>query len=181
MPGRTGKTPLIPLLAATSAVISVTVVTAVVDESDGRGIYVGRVDELRAEIEAPRATPLPHPAGFYLAPYPARGLREALRVYPAALRPGLRAGLVALDWRSTHLGHPVGFCTSSRWFEEPTHGSKWNGVGEKQSGPAPRGLDHFVVRVDEEGRVFVDVESIVEGMPIGTDTVDQEPAGPHCA
>ncbi len=41
--------------------------------------------------------------------------------------------------RCVHLGCRVPFCNSSKWFECPCHGSKYNEAGEYQLGPAPRG------------------------------------------
>ena len=55
--------------------------------------------------------------------------------------------------RCVHLGCRVPFCESSKWFECPCHGSKYNGVGEYQLGPAPRGMDRFqVTRRGRRGR-----------------------------
>ncbi|HMC42913.1 MAG TPA: Rieske 2Fe-2S domain-containing protein, partial [Acidimicrobiales bacterium] len=67
-----------------------------------------------------------------------------------------------------------------QWFECPCHGSKYNRVGEKKGGPAPRGLDRFGVSVDG-GQIVVDTKQVVVGPPIGTDTTGQGLEGPHCA
>ena len=42
---------------------------------------------------------------------------------------------------------PGAVVPESQWFECPCHGSKYNRVGEKQGGPAPRGLDRFPLEV----------------------------------
>ena len=47
-----------------------------------------------------------------------------------------------------HLGCRVPSCESSQWFECPCHGSRYNRVGEKRGGPAPRGMDRFPASVD---------------------------------
>ena len=56
-----------------------------------------------------------------------------------------KQGFVALYQRCVHLGCRVPFCQTSQWFECPCHGSKYNRVGEKKAGPAPRGLDRFAL------------------------------------
>ena len=73
-----------------------------------------------------------------------------------------------------HLGCRVPWCQSSQWFECPCHGSKYNAVGEKQDGPAPRGLDRFTLTVSGGGEVTIDTGTIVTGPPIGTNTTRQE-------
>jgi cytochrome b6-f complex iron-sulfur subunit len=78
-----------------------------------------------------------------------------------------------------HLGCRVPFCDSSQWFECPCHGSKYNRVGEKKAGPAPRGLDRFAMTIDGDN-VTVDTGTIYIGPPIGTNTTGQEAEGPLC-
>ena len=58
-----------------------------------------------------------------------------------------------------HLGDRlVAFCDSSGWFEEPYHGSRYNGWGEWTGGPAPSGLTPYPFEVVEEpGRTGVRV------------------------
>ena len=73
-------------------------------------------------------------------------------------------------------GCRVPWCPSSQWFECPCHGSKYNRVGEKQGGPAPRGLDRFVLEVSG-GNIIVDTGSLVIGPPIGTEHHRPEPRG----
>ena len=88
-------------------------------------------------------------------------------------------GIMPLYQRCVHLGCRVPFCASSQWFECPCHGSKYNFAGEYQLGPAPRGMDRFVVKV-ENGNVFVDTSTVVLGPPRGADTIDEPPQGPFC-
>ncbi len=49
-----------------------------------------------------------------------------------------------VDAFSTHvpfgIGKLIGWCPSSRTFEDPFHGSKWNELGDYLLGPAPTGL-----------------------------------------
>ena len=117
---------------------------------------------------------------FYVNPYPKDAVEKAAHVPAyAAVLPGYRAGFVALYQRCVHLGCRVPWCQSSQWFECPCHGSKYNRVGEKKGGPAPRGLDRFVLTV-EGSSVFVDTKLIIQGPVIGTNTTGQEAEGPHC-
>jgi cytochrome b6-f complex iron-sulfur subunit len=88
-------------------------------------------------------------------------------------------GVMPLYQRCVHLGCRVPFCDSSKWFECPCHGSKYNGAGEYQLGPAPRGMDRFSVKV-EGGNVLVDTSLIILGPPRGTDTIRKPAQGPYC-
>ncbi|MBP9115067.1 MAG: Rieske 2Fe-2S domain-containing protein [Acidimicrobiia bacterium] len=90
-------------------------------------------------------------------------------------------GIVALYQRCPHLGCRVPWCGSSQWFECPCHGSKFNRVGEKVGGPAPRGMDRFpVVVAGDKLTINTNLSSIVSGPPIGTDTTKQGAEGPLC-
>lgn len=139
------------------------------------GSAEGLLDHLRSSPD-PYYDPV---GGFYVVAYPAGDLPEAERVYRGAELTGMEEGFVALDQACTHLGCRVPFCRSSQWFECPCHGSRFNAVGEVRTGPAPRGLDRYAVRV-EDGRLVVDTGHKVLGPPPGTDTTGQRPAGPHC-
>ena len=88
-------------------------------------------------------------------------------------------GYVALYQKCVHLGCRVPWCQTSQWFECPCHGSKYNRVGEKRGGPAPRGLDRFVLSVSG-GTIVVDTGTIIQGPPIGTDTTGQGQEGAPC-
>ena len=88
-------------------------------------------------------------------------------------------GIMPLYQRCVHLGCRVPFCGSSKWFECPCHGSKYNGAGEYQLGPAPRGMDRFHMEV-VDGRVVVDTSEVVLGPARGTDTIEQPPQGAFC-
>ena len=88
-------------------------------------------------------------------------------------------GIMPLYQRCVHLGCRVPFCAQSKWFECPCHGSKYNGAGEYELGPAPRGMDRFHIQV-ADGRVMVDTSEVVLGPARGTDTISQPPQGPFC-
>ena len=71
------------------------------------------------------------------------------------------------------------WCQTSQWFECPCHGSKYSRVGEKKGGPAPRGLDHFIVTI-AGSKITIDTTLVITGAPIGTDTTSQGAEGPPC-
>jgi cytochrome b6-f complex iron-sulfur subunit len=129
-------------------------------------------DAVKAQIEQDNQ-PFYYGAGrFYLVAYEGDGADTTYQ--------GLVSdGLMALYQKCVHLGCRVPFCQQSQWFECPCHGSKYNGAGEYRDGPAPRGLDRFAVRV-QNNVVSVDTSAIETGPPRGTDTIQQEPEGPFC-
>jgi cytochrome b6-f complex iron-sulfur subunit len=88
-------------------------------------------------------------------------------------------GLMAIYQRCAHLGCRVPFCQSSKWFECPCHGSKYNVAGEYQLGPAPSGLQRFPVSI-QGGSLYVDTSTLTPGPPRGTDTINEPPQGPFC-
>jgi cytochrome b6-f complex iron-sulfur subunit len=120
-------------------------------------------------------------AKTYIVAYPKEDLPKAKKVpaYTAPIIAGMEKGYVALYQKCVHLGCRVPWCQSSQWFECPCHGSKYNRVGEKQGGPAPRGLDRFVLEVSG-GNIIVDTGNLVTGPPIGTNTTGQSPEGAPC-
>jgi len=85
-------------------------------------------------------------------------------------------GLIGLYARSPQMGEPVVYCPSSGWFEDPMHGSKFDGVGNYALGPAPRGLDRLEVRVVGDD-VWIDTVDRILGPPRGT---HGRQLGPFC-
>jgi cytochrome b6-f complex iron-sulfur subunit len=146
----------------------------------GGKINAGNLDDILGEIEEKQEPKYVPQAKTYLRPYPPDALPAAEKVasYKPVL-PGMEEGIVALYQRCVHLGCRVPWCQSSQWFECPCHGSKYNAVGEKRDGPAPRGLDRFTVTIDG-GNVVIDTSVIVTGPPIGVDTTKQGQEGPSC-
>jgi cytochrome b6-f complex iron-sulfur subunit len=146
----------------------------------GSKIRAGKLDDILSQI-ADKKEPFYVAEGrFYINPYPKEDVPKAKAVaaYGAVIE-GYQAGVVALYQKCVHLGCRVPWCKTSQWFECPCHGSQYNRVGEKKGGPAPRGLDRFVVSVDN-GFVTVDTKQVIIGPPIGTNTTGQEAEGPHC-
>ena len=119
-------------------------------------------------------------ARTYLQPYPVQDVPKAKKVPEYALViPDMEQGIVALYQKCVHLGCRVPWCQTSQWFECPCHGSKYSRVGEKKGGPAPRGLDRFVITI-AGSKMTIDTTLVVTGPPIGTDTTDQGAEGPPC-
>lgn len=85
------------------------------------------------------------------------------RFYLARLEDG---GFLALWHRCTHLGCSVPWREDEGRFHCPCHSSIFNRQGEVISGPAPRPLDLFPIRV-EDGQVVVDTSQ-----PITRDKFD---------
>ena len=120
-------------------------------------------------------------AKAYVTPYPKADVPKAKKVaaYTPPIIAGMELGYVALYQKCPHLGCRVPWCQTSQWFECPCHGSKYDRVGEKQGGPAPRGMDRFPFTISG-GTVTVDTGTIVLGPPIGTNTTNQAAEGPLC-
>jgi len=146
----------------------------------GSKIKAGSLNDILNQINT-KKEPYYVPEGrFYINPYPKDAIDKAEKVYSAGVVEGMKSGVVALYQKCVHLGCRVPWCKSSQWFECPCHGSKYNRVGEKKGGPAPRGLDRFAVSVTA-GQVIVDTKQVILGPSIGTNTTGQEQEGPHCA
>ncbi len=149
----------------------------------GTAIRVGTVGEVQDAIDGDQPSKgfsyFPN-ARAYVTNYPAEALEDAAAVYDPAVVAGMEVGFVALFQKCPHLGCRVPECGTSQWFECPCHGSQYNRVGEKQAGPAPRGMDRFPVSVDDSGGVVIDTGTVVTGPAIGTDTIGQGAEGPHC-
>jgi cytochrome b6-f complex iron-sulfur subunit len=89
------------------------------------------------------------------------------------------AGVMALYQRCVHLGCRVPWCQTSQGFECPCHGSKYNGIGEYNAGPAPRNLDRFVVELTSAGELVIKTGSIIE-TPRALQPSVEYPKGPSC-
>lgn len=119
-------------------------------------------------------------ARTYLQVYPKADVPKAKKIPQYALViPSMEQGIIGLYQKCVHLGCKVPWCQTSQWFECPCHGSKYSRVGEKKGGPAPRGLDHFVVSVSGD-KVTINTGTVITGPPIGTDTTGQGAEGPFC-
>ena len=113
----------------------------------GGTVNIGKLADILAAIDAQQKPFYAAQARTYVVRYPKddpAALAAAKKVYkPAVYKDMSELGIVALYQRCVHLGCRVPFCQTSQWFECPCHGSKYNRVGEKKAGPAPRGLDRF--------------------------------------
>jgi cytochrome b6-f complex iron-sulfur subunit len=144
----------------------------------GAKITVGTEDDAKAEFD--KKLPFYNAgAKTYIVQYPKDDVSKAQAVYDPRVVAGMEKGYVALYQKCVHLGCRVPWCETSQWFECPCHGSKYNRVGEKKGGPAPRGLDRFPLEVSG-GSITVDTGTIIQGPPIGTDTTGQTAEGAPC-
>ena len=142
----------------------------------GSAINAGPLADLKAEIASTNAPAYNGGGRFYVVPYNGSPTEE---IDYGVL--GVTAqGIMPLYQRCVHLGCRVPFCASSKWFECPCHGSKYNEAGEYRLGPAPRGMDRFKLSIDASGNVIVDTSTIILGPPRGTDTINAPPQGPFC-
>ena len=147
----------------------------------GGKINVGKIDDVVSSIRSSGGFFYNATARSWVTQYPVDAVPKAQGV--PTYRPlldGMQNGLVALYQKCPHLGCRVPQCVSSQWFECPCHGSQYNRVGEKKGGPAPRGMDRFVLTVSNTGDVVIDTGTVYPGPPIGTNTTGQEAEGPHC-
>ena len=140
----------------------------------GSLIDAGNVADIKAEIDGLGRAVYNGTGRFYIVP-----LRRHADAATSTTRP--RASPPRASCRCTS-----GACTwdagcrsaaQSKWFECPCHGSKYNGAGEYQLGPAPRGMDRFQIDGRRSGNVLVDTSEVILGPPRGTDTIDQPPQG----
>ena len=148
----------------------------------GGKVGAGKIDDILLNIRLNGGFFYLPSARTWITAYPPDSIPKAKRAYQSTLIPGMSAGIVALYQKCPHLGCRVPQCVSSQWFECPCHGSQYNRVGEKKGGPAPRGMDRFIVSVSGSGDVTIDTlgGAALPGPPIGTNTTGQEAEGPHC-
>jgi cytochrome b6-f complex iron-sulfur subunit len=144
----------------------------------GSKIPAGNLNDIKSQIESASGQPVYNGTGrFYIVLWDGTVSATSGANYAAE---GVTAqGIMPLYQRCVHLGCRVPWCTSSKWFECPCHGSKYNGAGEYQLGPAPRGMDRFKLTIDGE-TVTVDTSAVVLGPPRGTNTINQPPQGAFC-
>jgi len=145
----------------------------------GSKIRIGNIDDVKASIVEGNGFFYVPEGRMWITEYPSDALEKAAQVYSPAELTGMEAGVNTLFQTCPHLGCRVPNCDSSQWFECPCHGSRYNRVGEKRGGPAPRGMDRFPATVSG-GVLEVDTGIRIQGPPIGTNTTGQEPEGPSC-
>ena len=145
----------------------------------GGKVRAGSKREILAAIAETKKPFYVPEARAYVVPYPEAAIPAAKNVYAESVLPGIEAGLVALVQKCPHLGCRVPWCQTSQGFECPCPGSKYNRVGEKKGGPAPRGMDRFPVSVDGDA-VTINTGIQVQGPSIGVNTTGQEAEGPNC-
>jgi len=89
--------------------------------------------------------------------------------------------IYALSQKCPHLGCRVPFCDSSGRFECPCHGSTYDLGGEWIEGPAPRGLDRFLLKLDSAtGNLVADTSKVLIGPSRGAKRFLTPAKGPSC-
>ena len=146
----------------------------------GADVNAGLVDDVKAKIRGENGFLYLPEGRAWVTEYPAAALPKAQATYSAPELTGMEAGLVALFQKCPHLGCRVPNCLTSQWFECPCHGSRYNQVGEKRGGPAPRGMDRFAMSVNAKGEFIIRTGTVIQGPAIGVNTTGQEPEGPSC-
>jgi len=142
----------------------------------GSVVNAGTLSDIKGQI-ADTKQPFYNGAGrFYIVPYSGKASGDVNYVASGVTE----QGIMPLYQRCVHLGCRVPFCVSSKWFECPCHGSKYNEAGEYQLGPAPRGMDRFKITIDSSGNVLVDTSQIILGPARGTNTIHEPAQGPFC-
>lgn len=130
-----------------------------------------------------------------LQPLPASGFGGKVRSVPPTAVPDVgvvevpaaraylgrvEGEIVAFSEKCSHLGCRVPYCESSSQFKCPCHGSVFNRVGDYLEGPAPRGMDRYPVEVGDDGLLYIDTGTKVNGPPPSTPTIDEPATGPAC-
>jgi len=87
--------------------------------------------------------------------------------------------IFAISQKCPHLGCRVPFCYSSGHFECPCHGSKYDIGGEWIEGPAPRGMDRYVLKLNG-GSLEVDTSKVLTGPERGAKKYFKPAKGPSC-
>ena len=146
----------------------------------GADVNAGLVDEVKSKIRDEDGFLYLPEGRAWVTEYPAAALQKAQATYSAPELVGMETGLIALFQKCPHLGCRVPSCLTSQWFECPCHGSRYNQVGEKRGGPAPRGMDRFAMTVNAKGEFIIRTGTVIQGPPIGVNTSGQEPEGPSC-
>jgi cytochrome b6-f complex iron-sulfur subunit len=137
------------------------------------------LDDIKSSIRANGVPYYVAEGRYYVVLYEPKSESQAANVYADTWENVKAAGVQVLFQKCPHLGCKVPFCQSSGWFECPCHGSQYNSAGERQGGPAPRGMDRFPFTAGG-GRLVVNTGKRIEGPTVGTNTIDSTPLGPHC-
>lgn len=162
---RTGRLGAIALLVAAALVVGLQSLPSPPDRPV--------IGELEQTVEG--ATVLPLPAPGEVAPDHANG-RPVFVVHEES------GDVRVLDAISPHDSNPaamkvLAYCSTSQWFDDPWHGSKFGRNGAWAGGPAPHGLaEHEVIEVTDDTVV---VGGLRSAPPRGALHPD-EPAGPDC-
>ena len=113
---------------------------------EARWVKAARLDELETNVPTPITLRIPRQDGYL----------ETVDQQTVFLVRSETSAVHALSSSCAHLGCSVAFNAEKQQFVCPCHNGVFNVDGSVVSGPAPRGLDSLVVRV-EKSRVLVQV------------------------
>ncbi len=147
----------------------------------GGKVPIGRFDDIESGIRAGQGFFYAPEARAWITVYPADALPKAEAIYNPALLTGMQRGLIAQYQKCPHLGlpssavrlEPVVRVRLPRLAVQPGRREEgWPGAA--RHGPLPaRVLGRRTTSRSTPA-------TIIQGMPIGTNTTGQEAEGPHC-
>lgn len=173
-PARRGRWAVASLTAAlivAAIVIGPTVRVPIVDDAPVTG---------PGDVEDPVAVdgelPVP-PVGEALPAY----LADGTPVFVSHPEDGEVVVVGAVDGHGTELASKlVVYCRTSRWFEEPRHGTRYNAWGDYTGGPSPTGLDDHVTEVLADGQRVRVTGEVTSQRPRDDLRAEQPQRGPNC-
>jgi Rieske Fe-S protein len=133
--------------------------------------------ELVAKPGTPVAVPQARAFVVGLSPDRVAALRSVL---PSSLSSSLDLGVLGVSTVCTHQSCPTTLCASSGWWECACHGSRFDALGFRRAGPAPRGLDYLALSASPDGKLIVDARSVIPGVAADTASVAPDASGPMC-
>jgi cytochrome b6-f complex iron-sulfur subunit len=147
----------------------------------GGKVNGGKVQDALDYFKANRAPLYVAEGRFYVVPFNVapQNQDQAKRTYTLTYDMSKQTGVMVIYQKCAHLGCRVPWCDVSQWFECPCHGSQYNAMGEKQGGPAPRGLSRFAFTVSN-GEIVADTGTPLDAPPIGINSPGLPPPPSHC-
>jgi cytochrome b6-f complex iron-sulfur subunit len=147
----------------------------------GGKVKGGKVEDALAYFKT-NHSPLYVPEGrYYVVPFAVAPEHDAdaKKIYSVTYEVSKQSGVTVIYQKCAHLGCRVPWCQPSQWFECPCHGSQYNQMGERQGGPAPRGLSRFKFSI-ENGEIVAQTNPPVDAPPTGINTPGLPPPSQHC-
>ena len=121
-------------------------------------------------------------ARTFLVAIPPALRARARALLPPEVHEGLEAGLLGLSDVCPTDQIQLRFCQTSRWYDCPACGSKFDTIGGYRAGPAPRGMTMFGLSIGDEPDRDVSIRRHPElpGLARTARLAEVERAGPFC-